>query len=144
VFGGGNLDGYWIEERIPRTLRAHGAAMLATAPNPTLIRVVLIVLFLIISQFLRAKKSSSSKPASGTGAGAGSQVGGVLRDAMRKAAEQVQERHSGETIAGVPEPVIDQFQQPPSTEPESSFIPSFLLLALLVCLCLMAYRYWVR
>lgn len=36
----------------------------------------------------------------------------------------------------------EQLRQPPTIEPESSMVPSLLLLALVVCLCAMAYRYW--
>jgi hypothetical protein len=113
-----------------------------------LIRVMVIALFLIITQFLRAAKTSkTSKPASPMSAGKESQVGEVLRNAMRQAAEQARARRNEPTAYG-PSPQFGepfqqpQFQQPPTIEPESSFIPSFLLLALLACLCLMAYRHW--
>jgi hypothetical protein len=118
--------------------------MLAATPNPALIRVVLIVLFLVISQILRAaKKSSSSKPAPEAAPGKGSQIGEVLREAMRQAADPTRGRQSGQAVNAEPQ-VSEQFQQPPTTEPESSFVPSLLLLALFACLCLMAYRYWAR
>ena len=127
-----------------------------TGFSPAVIRVVLIVLFLIITQILRARKvSQAAKPAEKTSMDKGSPLD-ALREAIRKAAEQARAQQSGE-VAGE-EPLQERelfhqspFQQPPRIEsiqqaqpiqPESSLISSFLLVALLVCLFLMAYRYW--
>jgi len=127
----------------------HGAG-----PNPAMIRLVLIVVFLVLPYVLRAvTKSKGSKPASGTGAGKGAPLE-TLRETMRQAAEQARARRG--QLAGrterteqmaAAEPLEfrqqnQQIQQAPTIEPESSWIPSMLLLALLACLCLMAYRYW--
>jgi hypothetical protein len=74
----------WIEEEIPRTLRARGAAMHEASFNPTLIRVVLIVLFLIITQVLRARKlSKTSTPALEPGTAKASPLE-LMREAMQK------------------------------------------------------------
>lgn len=124
-----------------------------TALNPALIRVLIIALFLIMTQILRAVKTSKApKPPARAGAGNAPQRGETLRDAMRQAAEQARARRSGQSTDGPSPTFSDSFQQqpfqqpsfdqPPAIEPESSFIPSLLLLALLGCLCLMAYRYW--
>jgi hypothetical protein len=79
-------------------------------------------------------------------------LGDVFREAMRQRAEQTRARQSeqpvdvddvGSEVVQVGEEFREPpFQQPPKIEPESSFVPSLLLLALLACLCLMAYRYW--
>jgi hypothetical protein len=118
-----------------------------TGFNPALIRVVLIVLFLIITQVLRARKTS--RPVAKTSTDKVSPLAAV-REAMRQAAEQARAQQSGEVADGEPPQVREQFQLPGveniqqarPIEPESSWISSFLLLALLVCLFLMAYRYW--
>jgi hypothetical protein len=110
------------------------------ALNPAMIRVVLIVLFVLVSQILRFRKMSKA-PKPPTSASKGSPME-ALRESMRQASEQARARQ-GKTPAegGVLQP-IEQLQMPSKIEPESSFIPSMLLVALLACLCLMAYRYW--
>jgi|SRR5476651_1365989 hypothetical protein len=116
--------------------------MQARVSNPeSLIRAVLIVLFLVVTFVLRARKlQGSTKP--GTRA-KGPQLGESLREAMRQAAEQARARKSGQTVEGeLTRPSDEPFEQPPKIQPESSFIPSLLLLALAACLCLIAYRYW--
>ncbi len=138
----------------------HGAAL-----NPSLIRPLLIVLFLVITQILRAAKvsktpsktppktmSETANPGTRTGVGTATQLGDVFREAMRQRAEQTRARQSqqpvnvdvvGSEVVQVGEEFHEPpFQPPPKIEPESSFVPSLLLLALLACLCLMAYRYW--
>lgn len=117
------------------------------AANPAWIRLALIVLFLIITQILRARKRSQAPKPTG---GKGSPLE-ALREAMREAAEQARAQQSGQSTNRESSEVSEQFrqppkieniQQPPTIEPESSFIPSLLLLALLGCLVLMAYRHW--
>ncbi len=120
----------------------HGAAL-----NPSLIRALLIVLFLVITQIMRAAKmSKTAKPGTRTGAGTGIQLGDVLREAMRRRVEQARGQSELPLQRSKAEPrrIDEPLQQPPKIEPESSFVPSLLLLALLACLCLMAYRYWAR
>ncbi len=119
------------------------------ALNPALIRALLIVLFLVISQIMRARKmSKSGKPGTRSGAGTGVQLGDALREALRQRTEQARGQSElplqGERIQKSPRQLGEPFQQPPKIEPESSFVPSFLLLALLACLGLLAYRYWAR
>lgn len=119
--------------------------------NPALIRVVLIALFFIVPLVLRAARlSASSKPASSAGERKKSPLES-LREAMLQAAEQAgtaqngkpAEKPAGEVRAAFQQPSkIGDLRQPPAIGPESSFIPSLLLLALLACLFLMAYRYW--
>jgi hypothetical protein len=132
----------------------HGATL-----NPALIRTLLIVLFVVITQIMRAAKMSktakpgtakpgaTAKPDARSGAGTGMQLGDALREAMRQRAEQARARQSEQPVQAVrseAEPLAfdEPFQQPPKIEPDSSIVPSLLLLALLACLCLMAYRYW--
>jgi hypothetical protein len=113
-----------------------------TGLNPAMIRVVVIVLFLIITQVLRArKKSQPSKPTLGEGTGRASSLE-MLREAMRQVSDQARTRQGESPVDGEPLQLSQELQQPPTIEPESSLIPSFLLVALLACLCLMAYRYW--
>jgi hypothetical protein len=146
----------WIVERIPRTLRARGVAMHEAALNPGLIRVVLILLFLIITQVLHAMKvSKAAKPTVGADTGKRSPLE-TLGEAMREAAEQARAQQSEKLADGEPlqkkelfhqpsfqqSPRIESIQQAQPIQPESSWISSFLLLALLVCLFLMACRYW--
>jgi hypothetical protein len=91
----------------------------------------------------------------------------MLREAMRQAEEQTRAQRGKFPSKSEPLPVSDTFQQPsfqqlsiqepsiqepsiqepsiqepPKIEPETSFLPSLLLLALVVSLCLLAYRYW--
>jgi hypothetical protein len=60
---------------------------------------------------------------------------------MLQSAEQARAQQSGQVEEGLPK-FSEPFQQPPAIKPESSFVPSLLLLALVVCLCMIAYRYW--
>jgi hypothetical protein len=117
------------------------------ALNPALIRVVLIVLFVLVMQVLRAAKLfKASKPVSRAGEAKVSPLES-LRKAMLQAAEQTRARQGGPPVNQEPAQLREPFQplqQPPAIGPESSFVPSLLLLALLGCLFLMAYRYWVR
>jgi hypothetical protein len=127
--------------------------MHGTGPNPALIRGVFIVLIVLISQILRmAKKSKASNPAAGGGGGKGSPLE-VLRQVKRQASNPARGPRSELPVQGEPMAVAEplrfeeqqpfqQVQQPPTIGPESSLIPSLLLLALLACLCVMAYRYW--
>ena len=120
--------------------------MHVAAINPSLIRLVLVVLFVVFFQLLRAAKMSrGSNPVPGRNAGKGSQLGEALREAMRQAAERERQSRSPadqDQTQSREEFRLPPFQQPPAIKPESSFIPSLLLLALLGCLVLMAYRYW--
>jgi hypothetical protein len=117
--------------------------------NPALIRPLLIVLFLVITQILRARKMSkmpqSAKPAPRS-EGTGMRLGDALREAMRQRAEQARPQSeqplNAERAEAEPLQLDEPFQQPPKIEPESPIVPSLLLMALLACLCLMAYRYW--
>ncbi len=118
-------------------------AMREAALNPTLIRVLLIVLFLVITQIMRAARTSKTgKPPARPGAATGSPLSDSLREAMQQRADQARARQSERPAEGELLQMSEQVQQPPKIQPESSFIPSLLLLALLACLCLMAYRYW--
>ncbi len=130
-----------------------------TAFNPALIRVVIIVGFLILSQFLRMRKSTpSARPAPPNPAGKQAPLE-LMREAMQQAKQQAQARQqnqprpTGQAVEEFPmqvdQPQVlqdfrigEQLEQPPTIQPESSLIPSVLLLALLACLFLMAYRYW--
>jgi hypothetical protein len=122
------------------------------APNSELIRVVVIILFFAISVIFRArKKPTPAKP--GAGAPSTSPLD-VLRESMRQASDQARARRTQFPSTGFPSREFpsksaplqpDQpFQQPPTIQPESSFVPSLLLLALFACLCFMAYRYFAR
>ncbi len=116
--------------------------------NATLIRVVLIVGFLAAMQIFRAVMTpKKSKPAAGSGAGKGSRTGDLLREALRQSPGEARTPRSAQPptperfqVSG-PSPLL---RQPSKIGPESSFVPSFLLLALFACLCAMAYRYWAR
>jgi hypothetical protein len=116
--------------------------------NPVFIRVVVLVVFLIITQIMRVV-NKAKPPAKRDDQGSPLES---LRVAIRQATEQIRAGAS-ESRADGQSPSVDEkfqqprfqqseFNQPPATEPESSFIPSLLLLALLGCLCLMAYRHW--
>ena len=116
--------------------------------NAMLIRVVLIVGFLVAMQIFRAVMTpKKSKPAAGNGAGSGSPTGDLLREALRQSPSQARAPRSAQPPPperfqiSEPSPLL---RQPPKIGPESSFVPSFLLLALFACLCAMAYRYWAR
>lgn len=108
--------------------------------NSALIKIVLILLILIVPQILRimqqVKKSKSAPvPSRGT------PLADALREALQKPRGQAGP-HPGEVKMNVDAlRANEQFQQPPKIEPESSFLPSALLLALLACLGVMAYRY---
>lgn len=130
--------------------------MAEPAFNPATIRIVVIVLFVIISQFLRAKKRSQSPAPTPSGGTAKASPLDAMREAMKQAADQARARRgpgpmgtgsvdTGSLDTGSLETVpqlSQELEQPSSIQPESSFIPSALLLALFACLCFMAYRYW--
>jgi hypothetical protein len=108
--------------------------------NPALIRLILIVLFVVITQILGARKRANApKPAQGTRKGSPLEV---LRESMRQASDQARTGQGKGPIEGEALQLSQQLQQPSTIEPESSLIPSVLLVALFACLCLMAYRYW--
>jgi hypothetical protein len=108
--------------------------------NPALIRVILIVLFVVITQILAARKRANApKPAPNTRKGSPLEV---LRESMQKAPDQARAGQSKGQVDGTILEISQQLQQPSTIEPESSLIPSVLLVALFACLCLMAYRYW--
>jgi hypothetical protein len=131
-----------------------GAAM--PEMNPRLLRVALLVLFMIVTQIFRVM--AKSKPAQRDRPGSPLEA---LKEAKRRIeqerARQQQRPQEAELLQ--PGEQFDQqqfqqpqfqqqdlqqpqFQQPPTVAPESSWFPSLLLLALAVCLCLMAYRLW--
>jgi hypothetical protein len=114
--------------------------------NAALIRVVLIVLFVVATQILSARKrAASSKPVAGGDAGKAPQPGDLLREALLKTSGRAREPRSDQALPverfQISEP-SQEVQQPPKIGPESAFFPSFLLLALFGCLCALAYRYW--
>ena len=110
-----------------------------SGPNLELIRAALIVLFVVISFVLRAARMPKKQgPTPQAGSGLDMRLGELLRGMKRQAEAPMGEQAEDAERLQLKEP----FQQPPKIEPESSFLPSLLLLALLVCLCLMAYHYW--
>jgi len=110
------------------------------AINPTVIQALLVVLFVVVSQILGARKRANApKP---TQAPRTMSPMEQLRESMKQASDQARSGQGDKFVAGEALQLNEQFQQPPKIQPESSFIPSMLLLALLACLCLMAYRYW--
>ncbi len=125
--------------------------MLASAPGPEIVRVIIIIVFAAVTLFLRAtKKATPSRPAPGPGSPRPAPLD-AIREAMRQASEQQararqsQDPYQSPTL--VPprfsEPMkVDSFNQPPAIKPESPVVPSLLLLALFACLCYMFYRYF--
>lgn len=115
-----------------------------TGSNTALIRILLIVLILVVPQIIRAMQRAKKAKSVAEDAGPvrTNSLGDVLREAMRKSAEQARARRGELPMQAEPLRLNEQFEQPPKIEPESSFLPSMLLLALVACLCLMAYRYW--
>jgi len=118
--------------------------MPARAPSSELIRVVVIIAFFLLSIIMNArKKARATKPAPG-------QSGGTpldsIREAMRQASEQARARRGQPPTGAEPLPLPQSFSQtqPPTIQPESSMIPTLLLLSLLVCIALMAYRFFAR
>jgi hypothetical protein len=121
--------------------------MRAAAINSDLIRPILVMLFFVVALILRAsemaKRSKAAKAARGADTITRKETSfEMLREAMRQAAEQARIRRGGDPRQAEALQMGEQFQAPPTIEPESSIVPSLLLLALLACLCLMAYRYW--
>jgi len=113
--------------------------------NPALLRPLLIVLFLIIMQVLRAVKNSKTpKPTPRPGAASGTPTSIALPEVMQQKADQPRLRQNQWTANAGLFKMSEQVQLPPKIEPESSFVPSLLLLALLVCLGMMAYQYLAR
>ncbi len=116
--------------------------------DAALMRAAVIVLFVLMALILRARTMRrSSKPAVARGAGDGSQPGDLLRRALGQSSDQARAPRGGQPLTPerfqISEP-FQQVQQAPKIGPESAFVPSFLLLALFVCLCAMAYRYLAR
>ncbi len=110
------------------------------ALNPTVIQALLVVLFVVVSQILGARKRANApKPATAPRKASPMEL---LRESMKQASDQARSGQGDKFVAGEAVQLGEQFEQPPKVQPESSFIPSMLLLALLACLCLMAYRYW--
>lgn len=122
--------------------------MAEPAFNPSLIRLILVILFLLMAQLLRLRKTAKTiRPMPKTKPETVVQTETVVdefRDALKQASEKARAQRQGNVpVAGFqPMLIRDQVQQPPKVEPESPLLPSLLLIALVVCLCLMAYRYW--
>lgn len=113
--------------------------------NAELIRVVLIVLVLMITLLLRARKMPrNSKPVPGSDAGKESRPGDSPRPAPHQFSWEARAPRSDQPLSPDRFRVSEPLRQPSKIEPESSFVPSFLLLALVACLCVVAYRYWAR
>jgi hypothetical protein len=123
--------------------------MLEAAPDTVarlvmgLVRFLLIVLVLVVPLLMRmAKQRRTATPPVRPKA---SPLGEALREARRQPAEQARARGEGPSEitreAGALR-MSEPMNLPPKIEPESSFFPSLLLLALLVCLGVMAYRYF--
>lgn len=118
--------------------------MLASLPNSEIIRIAIIVIFAVVTLLSRfAKKTAPPRPTSSPGT-SGTTPWETLRQAMRQGAEQGRPIQQPRPFQVPPPQLRDSFNQPPATQPESSFLPSLLLLALFVCLCLIAYRYFAR
>ena len=118
--------------------------MPARAPSSELIRVVVIIAFFLLSIIMNArKKARATKQAPGPSAGTPLDS---IREALRQAAEQARARRGEPPTGAEPLPLPQSFSQsqPPTIQPESSMIPTLLLLALLVCICLMAYRFFAH
>lgn len=116
--------------------------MLASAPNSEIVRVVIIILFALVTLVLRAKKKpTASRPAPSPSR---TTPLDTLREAMRQGAEQGRARQQQSPFSAAPPRLGDSFNQPPAIKPESPVLPSLLLFALFVCLCYMAYRYFAR
>ncbi len=109
----------------------------AVAFDPALIRIVFIAVLTAAAYFIRATRAP--RPAKRDGMG--SPLEG-LREARRQLSEQGLARKQQPPSEAEPLRPGEQLQQPPKIQPESSWLPSLLLLALLACLCLMAYRQW--
>lgn len=113
--------------------------------NPALFRPLLIVLFLIIMQILRAVKNSKTpKPTPRPGAAKGMPSSVTPPEVMQQKADRPPLLQKQWTAKPGLFKMTEQVQLPPKIEPESSFVPSLLLLALLVCLGILVYRYLAR
>jgi len=113
--------------------------------NPALLRPLLIVLFLIIMQVLRAVKNSKTpKPTPRPDAARGVPSSVASPEFIQQKADQPRLRQNQWNANAGLFKMSEKIQLPPKIEPESSFIPSLLLLALLVCLGMMAYQYLAR
>ncbi len=135
---------HWMESPIPRTLPASGVAMFASAPNSEVIRVVVIAAFAVITLVLRAiKKPTPTPPPRGTGVPRANPMD-AIREAMRQASDQARTGRPQSPFQSAPPQVRDSFPQPPPIKPESPVLPTLLLVALFVCLCYMAYRYFAQ
>jgi uncharacterized MAPEG superfamily protein len=100
-------------------------------PQPELIRVVVIVVLIAASLLVRmAKKSAPAKKTASPP---------TVLDALRQASAQARARRQQPFEA---DPQLSASPQPMAIRSESSFLPSLLLIALLVCLALMAYRFF--
>jgi hypothetical protein len=124
--------------------RAKGAAMLDAAPD-TIFRLlrIAIIFFALIVPLIRLLQQRK-KPTQPIRPKAPS-VGEALREAMRQSAEQARARRGGFSEPAREAGALrmsEPIKFPPTIEPESSFLPSLLLIALLVCLGVMAYRYF--
>jgi hypothetical protein len=123
--------------------------MLEAAPDTVarlvmaLVRFLLIVLVLVAPLLMRlAKQRKTATPPVRPKA---SPLGEALREVRRQSAEQARARREGPTEITREADALrmsERMNLPPTIEPESSFFPSLLLLALLVCLGVMAYRYF--
>lgn len=105
-----------------------------------LVRVVIIVLVLayaIINSIVRANRAAS-KP----GPARKPSLGDLLRNTMTTPAEQARMRQSQMPAEPLAFRLNEKLNQPPSIQPESSIFPSLLLLALVVSLGLLAYRFF--
>jgi hypothetical protein len=116
--------------------------------NAPLIQLLLVFLFVVVTQIMRARRRSGSpKPAPESDAGKAPQPGDLLREMLLKSPGRAREPRSDLSLPverfQISEP-SQEVRQPPKIGPESALFPSFLLLALFGCLCALAYRYWAR
>ena len=112
--------------------------------NPELIRTLVIVAFFVFSLVMRARKKPPMKgPVKPPAPARTLDLSGWLRDANRPkpgAAPLEQPRKDEFWPMQAPE----KMRVPDPIQPETPWLPTLLLLALAVCLCLMAYRYWIE
>jgi hypothetical protein len=115
--------------------------MQGRAPDSELIRIVVFIVVVVITLVLRVVKRKAPPQPIGKRPVPASLS--TLREGMRQSAGQSGSRSTPPeqfTFGSMRSPI--GFEQPKKIEPEIPVFPSLLLIALAVCLCLIAYRYF--
>lgn len=117
-------------------------ASLSTTPNTVWIRLLLLLAVLLVPQLLRLLQKTPPKPLPKTTEKPHADTLSEMADAMRKTPDEI--RPPQEFSANATLDSQQGFPSLPSLQPESTFIPSVLLVALVLGLAFLALQHWLH